>query len=185
MNGFDDNVSTIWHTQWYEADPPHPHEIRIDLGGYYYIGGFGYLPRQNEGPGGENGRIDEYEFYVSSNGTDWGDAVVSGNFVNDKTLKKVVFDVISGRYVRLRSLSEVNDNPWATMAELNVLAVQPDTDINNDGKVNIEDFAARAVSWDDENTRSLPGWCEGADFNMSRTVDMFDLAYFAENWLRQ
>jgi hypothetical protein len=27
------------------------------------------------------------------------------------------------------------------MAELNVLAVQPDTDINNDGKVNIEDFA--------------------------------------------
>ena len=185
INGFDDNVSTIWSTQWYEANPPHPHEIQIDLGGYYYIGGFGYLPRQNEGAGGENGRIDGYKFYVSSNGTDWGEAVASGNFVNDKTLKNVVFDIILGRYVRLRSSSEVNDNPWATMAELNVLAVQPDSDINNDGKVNLEDFAILAAEWDDEDVCSSPGWCGGADFNMSRTVDMFDLAFFAENWLRQ
>ena len=111
--------------------------------------------------------------------------MASGNFVNDKTLKTVVFDAISGRYVHLRSLSEVNDNPWTTMAELNVLAVRPDTDINNDGKVNIEDFAVLTTWWDDENACSPPDWCGGSDFDMSGTVDMSDFTYFAENWLRQ
>ncbi len=100
--------------------------------------------------------------------------MASGNFVNDKTLKTVVFDAISGRYVRLRSLSEVNDNPWTTMAELNVLAVRPDTDINNDGKVNIEDFAVMAAWWDDDGGCVEPGWCGGSDFDMSGTVDMSD-----------
>ena len=128
--------------------------------------------------------IDEYEFYVSSDSGDWGTAVVSGTLVKDKTEKQVSFDRVLGQYVRLVALSEVNDNPWTTMAELNVLAVQPDSDINNDGKINIEDFAVLVVWWDDESACSLPGWCGGADFNMGGTVDMLDLAYFAENWLR-
>jgi len=32
----------------------------------------------------------------------------------------------------------------------------PDSDINDNGKVNIEDFAVLATWWDDENTCSLP-----------------------------
>ena len=71
------------------------------------------------------------------------------------------------------------------MAELNVLAVQPDSGINNDGKVNIEDFAIMAAWWDDDGGCGEPGWCEGSDFSMSGTVDMLDFTYFAENWLRQ
>jgi len=105
--------------------------------------------------------------------------------VADKTEKTVLFDITQGQYVRLIALSEVNDGPWTTIAELNVLAVQPDTDINNDGKVNIEDFAVLATWWDDENTCSLPDWCGGADFNMSGTIDFTDLTYFVENWLWQ
>ena len=69
------------------------------------------------------------------------------------------------------------------MAELNVLAVHPDADINNDGRVNVEDFAALAIWWDNEDACSSPGWCGGADFNMSGTVDFTDLTYFVENWL--
>ncbi len=61
---------------------------------------------------------------------------------------------------------------------------QPNADINDDGKVNIEDFAVLASWWDDENACSSPGWCGGVDFDMSGTVDMLDLAYFVENWLR-
>ena len=66
-----------------------------------------------------------------------------------------------------------------------VSRMPPDSDINDDGKVNLEDFAVLATWWDDDGGCGEPGWYEGADFNMSRTVDMFDLAYFAENWLRQ
>ena len=58
-------------------------------------------------------------------------------------------------------------------------------DINSDGKVDLNDVAVLSVWWDDENACSAPGWCGRADFDMSGTVDMFDLAYFAENWLRQ
>jgi hypothetical protein len=71
------------------------------------------------------------------------------------------------------------------MAELNVLAVQPDTDINNDGKINLEDFAVLATWWNDDGGCVEPGWCGGADFDMSGTVNMLDITYFAENWLRQ
>lgn len=63
-------------------------------------------------------------------------------------------------------------------------SVVPNADINNDGKVNIEDFAVMAVWWDDDDGCVWPGWCGGADFNMNGTVDMFDLGYFTENWLR-
>ncbi len=59
------------------------------------------------------------------------------------------------------------------------------TDLNGDGTVNLEDFAILAAWWDDENACLPPDWCGGADFNMNGTVNMFDLTYFAENWLRR
>ncbi|MCK5271427.1 MAG: discoidin domain-containing protein, partial [Sedimentisphaerales bacterium] len=181
VNSFDGDPDTIWHTEWPE-NPPHPHEIQIDLGGFYDICGFRYLPRQDDN---ENGMIKDYEFYVSNNTSDWGTAVASGTWTAGKVEKQVSFDCTLGQYVRLVALLEVNGNPWTTMAELNVLAVQPDTDINNDGRVNIEDFAIMAAWWDDDGGCVEPGWCGGADFSMSGTVDFTDLAYFVENWLRQ
>ena len=183
-NSFDGDPDTFWCTQWTPTSPAHPHEIQIDLGGFYDICGFRYLPRQDVGPGDENGMIDEYEFYVSSDTADWGTAVASGTWTAGKMEKQVLFGCTLGQYVRLIALSEVNGNPWTSMAELNVLAVQPDLDINNDGKVNIEDFAILAAWWDDENACSSPDWCEGADFDMNGMVNMLDLAYFVENWLR-
>jgi len=180
INSFDGDLDTIWHTEWPE-NPTHPHEIQIDLGGFYDICGFRYLPRQG---GSTNGTIKDYEFYVSNNPDDWSSAVASGTFTNDQTEKTVSFDRVLGQYVRLIALSEMNDGPWTSMAELNILAVQPDSDINDDGKVNLEDFAVLAVWWDDDGGCVEPDWCEGADFNMSGTVDFTDLAYFVENWLR-
>ncbi|MCP4267941.1 MAG: discoidin domain-containing protein, partial [Candidatus Brocadiaceae bacterium] len=62
VNAFDGDINTFWHTQWVGGSPPTPHEIQIDLDGIYDIDGFYYLPRQD---GGVNGRIGQYEFYVS------------------------------------------------------------------------------------------------------------------------
>ena len=121
-NAFDGNPATIWHTQW--GGPPPPHEIQIDLGGIYSIDGFRYLPRQNTS---QNGTIKDYEFYVSTNGSNWGSPVATGTFANTKTEKEVLFAAKTGQYVRLRALSEVNGKPWTSMAELNVLAANLET----------------------------------------------------------
>ncbi|CAG1021210.1 partial Sialidase, partial [Methylococcales bacterium] len=115
INAFDGNVNTRWHTKWSSGSDPLPHEIQINLGAVYNVSGFRYLPNQI------NGRIKQWEFYVSTDGTNWGSAVATGTFVNDATEKAVFFTQKSGRYVRLRALSEVNGNPWTHVAEITVL----------------------------------------------------------------
>jgi lysophospholipase L1-like esterase len=108
----------MWHTQWVRAAPPPPHEIQIQLGGSANVTGFIYVPRQD---GSQNGRIGQYEFYVSTDGVNWGSPVATGTFANSITGKQVSFATTTAQYVRLRALSEVNGNPWTSMAELYVL----------------------------------------------------------------
>jgi hypothetical protein len=117
-NAFDGNSGTIWHTEWSSSDPPHPHEIQINLGASYNVDGFRYLPRQD---GNTNGRISQYQFYVSTSPSNWGSTVASGTFANNSSEKEVTFTAKTGQYVRLVALSEVNGNPWTSAAEINVL----------------------------------------------------------------
>jgi len=117
-NAFDGNPATIWHSEWFRANPPCPHEIQIDLGYTYYVDGFRYLPRQD---GGVNGRIGQYEFYVSMSSSDWGAPVATGTFANTAAEKEVTFPAKLGRFVRLRALTEVNSRPWTSAAEIGVL----------------------------------------------------------------
>jgi len=124
INAFDDDMDTFWHTEWLSAAPPHPHEIQLCLGGAYDIDGFGYVPRQD---GGVNGRIADYEFFASSDGVNWGAPVATGTFANDASIKEVEFAPVPGQFVRLRALSEVNGNPWTSLAELHVFATPHDT----------------------------------------------------------
>jgi hypothetical protein len=120
-NAIDGNPATFWHTQWCTSPPPTPHEIQIDLGASYTISGFQYLPRQDQY---FNGNIRNYEFYVSTDGVNWGTPVSTGTLItsaSDKAQKQVTFTGVTGRYVRLRALTEVNGGPWTNAAEINVL----------------------------------------------------------------
>ncbi|MBQ0981662.1 discoidin domain-containing protein [Micromonospora sp. M61] len=116
-NAFDGNPATFWHTAWSSTAAPLPHEIQIDLGATYRMDGLRYLPRQD---GGVNGRIGRYEVYVSDSPSNWGTPVASGTFADTSTQKVVPFGAFrSGRYVRLRALSEAGARgPWTTMADL-------------------------------------------------------------------
>ncbi len=115
VNAFDGNVNTRWHTKWFNGSDPLPHEIQINLGAVYNVSGFRYRTNQ------VNGRIKQWEFYVSTDGSNWGSAVAAGTFANDATEKEVFFTQKTGRYVRLKALSEVNNNPWTHAAEITVL----------------------------------------------------------------
>jgi F5/8 type C domain-containing protein len=120
-NAFDGDPATIWLTEWCHGSPAPPHEIQIDLGASYTITGFQYLPRQD---GSTNGNVANYEFYVSTDGLNWGTAVASGTLIatpSDLSQKQATFTGIVGRYVRFRALSEVHGGPWTAAAEINVL----------------------------------------------------------------
>jgi hypothetical protein len=117
-NSIDGSSTTMWHTAWSPTNVPLPHEIQIDMGATHALAGFKYLPRQD---GGSNGRVANYEFYVSADGVNWGTAVATGTFANTAVEKSVTFSSTSGRYIRFRALSEVNGNAWTSMAELNVI----------------------------------------------------------------
>ena len=85
-NAIDGNPGTFWHTAWSQGNPPHPHEIVIDLGGFYKLSELRYLPRQGGNP---NGRVARYKLYSSRDGTSWGSPVAAGTFVNSSQEQRV------------------------------------------------------------------------------------------------
>ncbi len=123
---FDNDPSTIWHTRWSTGTDPYPHEIQVDLGASYRLYEFTLLNRQN----GANGRIKDYELYISEDSLDWGEPVSVGEFENTGAPQTIGFqDGIVGNCFRLVGLSEVNGNDWSSAAELSFVGC---TDITYD-----------------------------------------------------
>ncbi|GAA2143675.1 beta-galactosidase [Kitasatospora kazusensis] len=121
VNAFDGNPATYWHTAWSTGDAPLPHELQIDLGARYTLDGLTYLPRQDGSP---NGRIGSYEVYVSDTATAWGSPVATGAFTDTAAPKTVALPPTTGRYLRLRALSEAGGRgPWTSAAEIGVTGV--------------------------------------------------------------
>lgn len=76
INVLDGNAATLWHTPYSNnTSPKYPHWMVIDTGATRDFYGFRYLPRA----GGDNGTINGYRLYVSTDGVNWGQPVVQGN----------------------------------------------------------------------------------------------------------
>jgi hypothetical protein len=116
-NAFDNDNSTFWHTEWRYSQPSHPHEIRIDLGRKYYIHKLSIVNR----PTGTNGRIKDYEIYLSNSKTFPGDPISKGTFENALMPSPIKFSKPpTGQYLRIVALSEVNNNYFTSLAEINL-----------------------------------------------------------------
>lgn len=115
----DGDPRTIWHTQFSPALKEHPHELVIDLGKTFEITGFRYLARQDSG---WNGAFAKTEFYVSDSVDDFSNPVVKTTFGKKRHAQSANLEApVNGRYVLIRALSEVNDGPWASAAEIGVI----------------------------------------------------------------
>jgi hypothetical protein len=121
-NAFDGSTSTFWHTQYTGGETPYPHEIQIDLGATYALDGFRYVPRQD---GSNHGMVAGWQFYASTDKTNWGTAVATGVFNADTSEERVMFTSTIARYVRFVALSEINGNNWASVAELRMVGGAP------------------------------------------------------------
>jgi hypothetical protein len=117
-NVIDGNPDTIWHTPWGENAPEYPHEFQIELPESREIKGFTYLPRQDM----SNGWINKYEVYISTDGQNWGEPAVTGEFAKDRNKKKVFFDKIrEGRFFRFVASSGFDGQIFASMAEFEII----------------------------------------------------------------
>ena len=114
----DGNPDTFWHTPWANPVPPFPHELVIDMTRELDLTGFRYLPRQDM----QNGWFARYEFYVSADGKSWGKPAAKGEFPADDKEKVIKFSQPQrGRFIRLVALDGLRNNPWAAIAELDVM----------------------------------------------------------------
>ena len=127
-NAVDDDRDTFWHTEWVRKSPGLPHEIMIELLPPSTIEGFTYLPRQDES---DHGTIKDYEFYVSSDGKDFGQPVKKGTFETGKEKKTETFEPIKCRFIKLRAISEINDLPFTSAAEIGVVQSSEDSSGTN------------------------------------------------------
>lgn len=119
----DGDSATFWHTQWQNTAHHYPHEIWIDLGEMHNINGFSVLTRGNNT---RNGRINQFEFYITSDTSDWGAPQSAGILVypqpnsGAQQTSEVYFGAVEGRYVRLVGLNSVAGDNYTMIAELNV-----------------------------------------------------------------
>ena len=119
VNAVDGNPRSVWHSRFDSGVAVPPHELVLDLGGTYDITGFRYLARQDSGWNGVFGKAD---FTVSDSAADFGDPTVIAEF--KKTKKSQAADCqnpVRGRYVRVRSMTEVNGSKWGSAAEIGIV----------------------------------------------------------------
>jgi len=156
---FDNDPATIWHTRWTSGNDQYPHEMIVDMGEDYLMNSFTYLPRQN----GTNGRIKEYELYLSNDNIDWNEPISSGQFDNSFAPSTINFEnAVQGRYFKLVCLSEVNGNIWASAAELSLKGCYANSVSNNN--IASERIKAFPVPTNGQVSISLPS---GENFQYS------------------
>ena len=117
-HAIDGDPNTLWHTRWQPSTDPMPHHIIVDLGRPVTLKGITYLPRQEMA----NGRIAECEIYCSADANSWTEPVAKVNWPNTELLQTVTFQQpVKARYLKLVAKSEVSGQPFAGIAELDVL----------------------------------------------------------------
>jgi len=122
-NAIDGNPDTFWHSRWSPDVAKHPHELVVDLGSMTRIAAVIYTDRANM----TNGRVRDYEIYLSEDGKTWGEPAAKGQFgrpAGEHTVR--LPSPVAARFLRFVALSEVNNQAYASVAELAVVSAPPE-----------------------------------------------------------
>lgn len=117
-NAVDGDPGTFWHTRWSSNEPKHPHWLILDLGAPTKIGEVVCTGRGDSG----NGRVRDYEIYVSPDGQEWGEVAAKGRLRDNEEAQTIALkSPATGRYLKFVALSEAQGRAWTTIAELDVV----------------------------------------------------------------
>ncbi|MEM7014404.1 MAG: sulfatase/phosphatase domain-containing protein, partial [Verrucomicrobiota bacterium] len=116
----DGKPHTVWHSRWDAGVAEHPHELVIDLGKSRAITGFRYLARQDKG---WNGAFAKTQFLISDDPESFvPESAAEIVFEKDKAVQSLELErPVSGRYVLVRALSEVDGRKYGSIADIGVI----------------------------------------------------------------
>lgn len=121
FHAIDGSPDTFWHSRWSGSVAQPPHHLVIDMGKPIDVAAVVYTARQD---GNRNGRVKDYEVYLSLDGKQWGEPVAKGAFgnANEQTVK--LDKPTRGRFLKFVVLGEQAGQPYAAIAELDVVPVK-------------------------------------------------------------
>ena len=141
-NVLDDNLSTMWHTDWNLSTP---HWIAFENKEEMSVNGLTYVPRQT----GKNGNVTKYRIEISDDGVNWK-TVKEGNLSSDSSTKVIEFNTVKTKHLRLYYVEAVNNNGSAAEIKLHRADVPADVDglkdVINKAKA-MEDIGYLSTSW--------------------------------------
>lgn len=112
---FDGNTSTYWLS----SNVAQPHQLQIKLNDCVNILNITYTARKDIA----DGRVADYEVYVSKDGTNWDNYVAKGKLINTTINQTINLIPKSGRYLKFVVLSEVKGLNMAAIGELTLCTV--------------------------------------------------------------
>lgn len=119
VHAIDASRDTFWHSRWSPTIARPPHHLVIDFAQPLNVAAVVYEARQD---GNRNGRVRDYEIYLSLNGKQWGQPAAKGTFpraANAQTIR--LPQPVKARFMKFVVLSEQAGQPYAAVAELDVI----------------------------------------------------------------
>ncbi|MBQ7635382.1 MAG: DUF4981 domain-containing protein [Bacteroidaceae bacterium] len=117
-NLVDDDLGTIWHTQYGVTLAKYPHTVDFDANTAVTMKGIAYTARQD----GPNGRVKDFTISVSTDGVNWQE-VYRGQFSDTTGQQRAMFQSpVRARYVRFTALSELRGQEFASGADFRLIA---------------------------------------------------------------
>ncbi len=114
----DGDPNTIWHSEYSPNKSDLPHTIVVDMAAPLRIKAVTLMPR----PDGENGRLRDYELYLSDDGVNFGMPVLQGTLPNSGTIQIVALPAPqTTRFLKIVWKSEYSDQGLGSLAEVNVV----------------------------------------------------------------
>lgn len=103
-------------SSWRVVDGRYPHTLVVDMGKLHYITAFTYLNNT------DYGRVGDYEFYVSSDGKEWGTAVITGQFQRRYNIQKATLkEGVVARYFKFIAKSEITGSSDMAVYEIGAI----------------------------------------------------------------
>ena len=114
----DGNPATFWHSQYGPTKPDLPHSLTIDMATLLNIKAVSLTPR----PDGSNGRIRDYDLYLSNDANDFGTPILSGTLRDEGTVQTLTLPAPRrARFLRIVIKSEYSGQGLGSLAELSVV----------------------------------------------------------------